>query len=588
MSTYLIGATSNKQFLEWLDHCPEIALDIETVEDIVIGIGLGTDEMAGYFTKEHVHLVLPHIVEIQSLWPIVMHNGGSDVRGLRKSFPGTPMIRVWDTMVAASLFNEPELNLEYLAWHVGSPILHESFKKLMKEYKAKDLEGVPEEIVAEYNLSQVIATWKLKQYYLPLIEENPNFPRVYDIEMQILPLLTQMEENGVLIDAPRLADLRERFDAEATAYQDVVTELTHGGITNVNSPKQVSEWIFEVLGHPVIYKTDSGAPSTEERVLKKIAAGKHGDEPRYKFLRPLLHTRQIRKLVGTYCDGLAASLDGDSRSHTQFSQVTADTGRLASREPNHQNIPKRRGPEIRRCFVAPPGSVLVAADMDQLELRIIAEEAQEPRMQDAFRSGRDIHQEVADELHLERFPAKILNYTIVYLAGAQQIADQIGVSKAKAEMWQNSYFRKYSTLVQWMKDYSALCEQRGYTETWLGRRRDVVDFFADAKKNYRGGTYRSGSGTGLGEGARKSVNTRIQGTAAEVMKLAMLRVENRLRELKLRSRQLIQIHDEILLEVPVGELEIVKLVLEEEMTTKHLTMPLPITIKVGLNWGDVH
>lgn len=579
MSVYIRSYTRDRgEFLGWLSHLPELALDIETVEDVIIGVGLGTDEMAGYFTKEDVRIILPYVVDIQSLWPIVMHNGGSDVRGLRKSFSGIPMVRVWDTMVAASLFNEPELNLEYLAaYRVASPVVHGSFKEITKEYKVKDLEGVPEEAVAEYNLSQVVATWLLKSYYGERIAKSQNLTRVFEIEMQILPLLTQMEENGVLLDLEKLKELGDRLTVEADAYQELVSELTHGGIKNVNSPQQVSEYLFEVLRHPIIYKTKSGkGGSTDERVLKKIMAGKHHDDPAYKFLGPLLHCRQTRKLVGTYTEPLAASVDLGGRSHTQFSQVSTDTGRLASRSPNHQNIPKRRGPEIRRCFIAPSGSVLVAADMDQLELRIIAEEAQDPRMLDAFHSGRDIHQEVADTIGIPRFPAKVLNYTIVYMAGAQQIADQMKVSKVKAEMWQTAYFRKYYGLSSWIRRYGAECEARLYTETWLGRRRDLSEYFGEGiSPRFRQ------------EGLRKAVNTRIQGTAAEIMKLAMLRVESRIRSLELESRQLIQIHDEILLEVPMHELSVIRLVLTQEMSTHHGGMPLPCTIKVGSNWGDV-
>ena len=586
MSTYIIGGDDRDSFLEWLSNSPELALDIETVEDIIIGIGLGTDEKRGYFTGRDAKVLLPYIVDIQAKNPIVMHNGKSDVLGLRKSFPGFPMIRIQDTMVEAHLAGYEDLDLKAVTQSVlGEDI--EKFTDLVGRYKTKDLEGVPEEVVAEYNLSQVSATWRIDRALIPNLD-----PDIYGLEMDILPILSQMEENGFLIDRERLLELREQYVNEAAAWTEAVKTLTGGEIQNVNSPKQVREFLYGFLGHKVIYETKSKAPSTAERVLKKIVAGQEGSLPEYRWIRPLLHARQTIKLIGTYCDGIVDKLDAEGRSHTSLSQVSTDTGRLASRDPNHQNIPKRRGPEIRRCFIAPPGHYIVAADMDQLELRIIAEESGEETMRQVFLSGGDIHQQTADEVlgdSTKRFPAKVLNYTIGYLAGAQQIADQLGVSRHKAERLQDTYFRKYYRLTRWINEWDALCRARGYTETWLGRRRDVSQFYNDPKKNYQGGSFKVGTGgrSHWGEGTRKALNTRIQGTAAEIMKFNMLKVENELRALGLGSRQLIQVHDEIVLEVPEEELDIVKNVLRRKMSTLYKEMPLPCTVKVGRNWGDV-
>jgi DNA polymerase I len=365
-----------------------------------------------------------------------------------------------------------------------------------------------------------------------------------------------------------------RFQDEGNALQDAVNSLTEGHIRNVNSPKQVSEYIFNHLSTRAIYRSKrTGKPSTSERVLKKLLAK---DPEKYAFCRILLRSREIKKLDGTYCRGILTRLGQDGRSHTQLSQTTAETGRLASKEPNHQNIPKRRieGLEIRRCMIAPPGHVLIACDMDQLELRLIAEEAGESKMQEAFHAGEDIHLKTALEMFndpTKRFPAKVLNYTIVYLAGAQQIADQVGRSKAVAEMWQTKYFRTYRLLRKWIEDWAEVCAKQGYVETWLGRRRDMTRYF---NINYE-------------EGMRKSVNTRIQGTAAEILKLAMVRVDDRIREKQMSSRMLMQIHDELLLEVPFEEVDEVVDLLRKEMTTMYGSMPLPCTVSVGANWADV-
>lgn len=594
MSVYVTNGKTRAEFLEWLTQLPELALDVESVEDVIVGIGLGTDEVAAYFTKGDVSLIVPWIPRLGTKTPIVMHNGKSDVKTLRYTFKGFPYIPIWDTMVAANVLGYDDLDLQTRALEdVG--YLTGKYSDLIKEYKAADLEGVPEGVVAQYNLDQVVATWQLHRYYAGRMVANPWSIPVFELEMQVLPILLQMEENGMLIDKDQLLSLRERYAIEADAWVEALKILTGNRIQNPNSPKQVKEFLYGFLGYKSLggqyVSKRTGDPSTSERVLKKIAASSVGGNPEYRWIRPLLRARQTIKLIGTYCDGIAERLDSEGRSHTSLSQTTADTGRLASRDPNHQNIPKRRGPEIRRCFVAPRGWVLVAADMDQLELRIIAEESGEELMRNVFLMGGDIHLQTALDVFgdpAKRFPAKILNYTIGYLAGAQQIADQIGISKTRAEHLQQTYFRRYWRLTQWINDWDSVCRTRGYTETWLGRRRDVTAFYADARKNYAGGSIKEGQGRNWGEGTRKSINTRIQGTAAEIVKINMVKVERELRRLGLASRQLIQVHDEIVLEVPEEELDIVKWVLRRNMSTQYKEMPLPCTIKVGKNWGDVH
>jgi DNA polymerase-1 len=580
LTYYLHGAASKKEFFAALRVMEGVAFDMESVGDEVIGLGVGDDTTQAYAVGEKsIVELMEHFEIIQGVR--IAHAAKADLTALGVTRVPS-FYPLFDTMIAAYLtpgFQEGQtyLSLKDLARSVLNVEI-DSFSTLIARYKAKDLSGVPEEAVARYNISQIISTHLLWQSLRKTINITEKSKAVFDLEMAILPILGDMEEAGILTDKKRLVDLGKRFRDEGSALQDGVAELTSGHVRNVNSPKQVSDYIFGKeegqLGMRAIYRSKrTNKPSTSERVLKKLL---EKDPEKFHWVRILLRSRQIKKLAGTYCDGIVKRLDPQNRSHTQLSQVTAETGRLASKEPNHQNIPKRRieGLEIRRCMIAPPGHVLIACDMDQLELRLIAEEAGESKMQEAFHAGEDIHMKTALQMFndpTKRFPAKILNYTIVYLAGAQQIADQVGRSKAVAEMWQDKYFRTYSKLRKWIDEWAEICSKQGYVETWLGRRRDMTRYF---NINYE-------------EGRRKSVNTRIQGTAAEVLKLAMVRIDDRLRKEKMASRMLMQIHDEILLEAPLNEVDHAKEVLRQEMTTSYKGMPLPCTVKVGKNWADV-
>lgn len=551
---------------------------MESVNNEVIGLGVGDEEVRGYAVGDaSVVELLDRFTTFQSDTPRIAHSATSDLNALGVS-ELIQFYPLFDTMVAAHLFGEyPSLSLQNLAASINVNI--SSFDDITKLHKCKDLSGVPEKEIAAYNLSQIRATTLLYRTFSERISSDKTLKKVYDLEMAILPLLAKMEEAGIAVDRKKLIALGHRFQAEGAALEEAVAELTSGHIQNVNSPLQVKNYIFGQgegqLGARIIYKSKrTGEASTSERVLKKLIAK---DPVKYAFCRVVLRAREIKKNVNTYCFGIANRLDSASRSHTELSQVTTETGRLASKNPNHQNIPKRRpeGLEIRRCMIAPPHHSLIACDMDQLELRIIAEESGERKMIDSFLTGEDIHMKTALEMFgdpSKRFPAKVLNYTIVYLAGAQQIADQVGRTKAVAEMWQQKYFRTYQTLKQWIDEWADLCSKQGYVETWYGRRRDVTRYF---NMNYE-------------EGKRKAVNTRIQGTAAEVLKLAMLRVDEALVRGGLKTRVLMQIHDELLFEVPDDEVDQMKVLLKETMTTMYKNMPLPCTVKVGPNWADVH
>lgn len=571
-----------------------VAFDMESVNDEVIGLGAGDDQVRGYAVGDESTIeLLNQFPYLSSDTPRIAHSAQADLRALG-AVNEPAFYPLFDTIIAAHLVGEESgyLGLSDLSRQVLSISL-EDFSSITKRFKAKDLAGVPEAEVAKYNLKQVKSTYLLWKHYSKKINSDPRLQKLFELELKVLPVLANMEEAGILVDRARLVGLGKKWTLEAKDLQESVTFLTNAHIQNVNSPKQVQEYLFGKLPgqlhlRPAYFSKGTKKPSANERSLKKIIS-REGDS--VKWLKILLRTRQVQKNVGTYCVGIVSSLDYTSRSHSHLSQVTTDTGRLASKNPNHQNIPKRRdyGLDVRRCFIAPEGHTLIACDMDQLELRILAEEAQEPKMRAAFLAKEDIHLKTAIELFdgaKDRFKAKVLNYTIVYLAGPEQIGDQIGESKAVAEMKQAKYFRVYSRLKEWIREWDEICKEKGYTETWLGRRRDVSVFYNDPRKTYKNGGSNKGE-SWITEGTRKAVNTRIQGTAAEIMKLAMLRIDVRLREAKLNSRMLMQVHDEILMEVPLEEKDCAEQILREEMTVMYKTMPLPCTVKSGPNWADV-
>ncbi len=608
MTWYFRGVRSKDAFWAYVRVMDGVAFDMESVNDEVIGLGLGDDEVRAYASGEYAATeMLRRFLHVQKFMlpetPRIAHSATSDLGALGVThFP--EFYPIYDTMVACHILQDElqlnALNLQYLAMAVCD-LQIDSFDTITKRYKAKDLSGVPEIEIAKYNLSQIHATTKLWRATQEKFSTLPTLKKVYELEMRVLPILAKMEDAGIMVDRSRLLALGRRFAVEGDALQDAIRELTNGQIQNVNSPLQVSNYIFGIdtsagqLATRIRYLTKKGAPQTSERVLKKLL---EKDPEGFSWLRILLRARQIKKLVNTYCIGIATRLDENQRSHTQLSQVSTGTGRLASKEPNHQNIPKRRieGLEIRRCMIAPPGHLLIACDMDQIELRIIAEEAGEVKMQEAFLSGKDIHLQTAIDIFngpADRFKAKVFNYTIAYLAGPQQVADQLRVSKKRAEYLQETYFRKYRRLTEWLEEWDAICKEQGYVETWYGRRRNLTAFYEDPRYNHPSGGFhlppvgRSPSYL-VTDGMRKAVNTRIQGTAAEVLKQLMVKVDQRLTRDKMQTRCLMAIHDELLLESPFEEVESTKLLLREEMTTLYKAMPLPCTVKVGENWADVH
>jgi len=408
------------------------------------------------------------------------------------------------------------------------------------------------------------------------IRSNGQLGLLRDIELPLARVLAEMEHEGFLVDAQGLADYGKEMDGQIADYQDKIYALA-GEEFNINSPRQLSVILFEKLGLPAKKKTKSRtAYSTDADVLESLR-GKH------EIISHLLEYRKVAKLKSTYVDGLLKVVQPDGRIHTSFQQTLTRTGRISSTEPNLQNIPIRtvQGSELRRFFHSGQGNVLLDADYSQIELRVLAHIAEDANMIAAFQNGEDIHTITASQVFdlpplfvtpLLRSRAKAVNFGIVYGIGAYSLSQDIGVSVSEASAYIKGYLDTYSGVRQYMEDTIEFAAEHGYVKTLLERRRYLPEL--------------SSSNRATREfGKRVAMNTPIQGTAADIIKIAMVRVSRRLRAENLRARLILQVHDELIVECPVEEVDRAKTLLTEEMEqATRLSVPLEVDVGAGQNW----
>ena len=384
----------------------------------------------------------------------------------------------------------------------------------------------------------------------------------------------------MLVDADKLAAQSHELGLRLIELERQAHELA-GQPFNVNSPKQLGEILFTKLGLPVKKKTPSGTPSTDEEVLSELALD-------YPLPKALLEARQLAKLKGTYTDKLPRMINAETgRVHTSFAQAVAVTGRLASSDPNLQNIPVRsaEGRRIRAAFVAPAGKRIVSADYSQVELRIMAHLSEDERLLEAFAQGEDVHRATAAEIFgltpLEvgadqRRVAKVINFGLIYGMSAFGLARQLDLERGAAQAYIDRYFARYPGVARYMEDTREAARAKGYVETVFGRRLWLPEIRA--------------SQAGRRQGAeRAAINAPMQGTAADIIKLAMVAVEHWIEREGLQSRLLLQVHDELILEVPDAELARVRVELPPLMTqVAQLRAPLLVEVGVGANWDEAH
>lgn len=425
--------------------------------------------------------------------------------------------------------------------------------------------------VQEFRFSHALAIDALYKTMLPHLKEMGLGELYFDIELPLCRVLAEMEAAGFQVDAGALREFGEKLGIAIGELEKRI--YTYAGEFNINSPKQLGEVLFERLGLPHGKKTKTGW-STNAEVLEKL------DHP---IVRDVLEYRQYMKLRSTYVDGLLKAVGPDERIHTNFQMTVTATGRLSSTEPNLQNIPTRTelGSELRRMFVPAPGCVLVDADYSQIELRLLAHISGDESMQEAFRSGEDFHAVTASHVFgvplnevtsSMRRAAKAVNFGIVYGISAFSLSQDLGVSAEEAKAYMDAYFARFPGVKRYMEDVVKKSRETGYAETIFRRRRTLPEITASkyATRSF---------------GERVALNMPIQGTAADIIKLAMVKVFKRLKEEGLSSRLIMQVHDELIVECPENEAERVKSLLTQEMEgVCALTVPLIAEAHSGKNW----
>jgi DNA polymerase-1 len=440
---------------------------------------------------------------------------------------------------------------------------------------------VPIERATDYAAEDADVTLQLHQAMWPHVAQDEGLKFIYEqIELPTAVVLQKIERNGVLIDTQLLAAQSHELGKRMLEMEAKAHELA-GQPFNLNSPKQIGEIFFSKLELPVVKKTPSGTPSTDEEVLQKLAEN-------YPLPKVLLDYRSLSKLKSTYTDKLPKMVDPTSgRVHTNYAQAVAVTGRLASNEPNLQNIPVRtaEGRRIREAFIAPPGSVIVSADYSQIELRIMAHISGDENLLRAFAEGEDIHRATAAEIFSvapqevtseQRRYAKVINFGLIYGMSAFGLASNLGIERSAAQMYIDKYFSRYPAVAQYMANTRLEAKEHGYVQTVFGRRLWLPEI------NSPNGPRRQGA-------ERAAINAPMQGTAADLIKLSMIAVQNWLEAEGLQSKMVMQVHDELVLEVPEAELSYIQQKLPELMSgVGKLRVPLTAEVGVGKNWDEAH
>ena len=433
----------------------------------------------------------------------------------------------------------------------------------------------------EYAAEDADCTLSVHAVLFEKISADEKLKFVYEkIELPAMPVLLRMERNGVLLDGAKLDAQSHELGKEILELEQKAHQAA-GQPFNLNSPKQIQEILFDKQKLPVKKKTPKGQPSTDEDVLAELALD-------YPLPKLLLEYRGLAKLKSTYTDKLPRMVDANTgRVHTTYSQATAVTGRLASNDPNLQNIPIRtpQGRRIREAFIAPPGSKIISADYSQIELRIMAHLSGDKGLRHAFEHGHDVHQATAAEVFGvpldkvskdERRTAKVINFGLIYGMSAFGLAQNLGLERATAQAYIESYFTRYPGVKKFMDETREKARRDGYVETVFGRRLRLPEI-------------QSGSPARRQGAERAAINAPMQGTAADLIKLAMVAVQNFLDISKLKTKLIMQVHDELVLEVPENELEEVKEKVRELMqNVAKLDVALIVDVGVGDNWDQAH
>lgn len=497
---------------------------------------------------------------------------------------GVALSGVWfDTMLASYLLNPSRQGhgLDALAQeHLGHKMI--SYSEVTGSGKNQiNFSEVEIETASRYACEDADATWLLRRKFEPLLADNRLDNLFHTVEMPLVPILAVMENLGVLLDLPLLAGLSVDFANRMSILEEQVFDLA-GQRFNLNSPKQMGEVLFEQMGLKTGKKTKGKTGwSTDNEVLTELAEEQ-------EIARLILDYRSVAKLKSTYTDALPRLVNPKTgRVHTSYNQTVTNTGRLSSSDPNLQNIPIRteEGRRIRHAFIAPPGKMILSADYSQIELRVLAHLSGDTVFCHAFANDEDIHTRTAAEI-FGLFPemvtpemrrqAKTINFGIIYGQGAFSLAKQLGIARKTADEFISAYRERHSGAMGYLDSCIREAEESGFVTTILGRRLPIPDIH-------------SSNGNVLAFARRNAINYPIQGSAADIIKAAMIRVDARIRREELQSRLIMQVHDELVFEVPEGELHKVERLVEEEMERAVETrVPLKVDISYGANWSEAH
>jgi len=594
--------TTPEQLDEWLakiNSADIISFDTETtgldpLVSKIVGLSLSVKAgEAAYLPLTHDYFDAPEQLDLKAtlatLKPILEN---SDIKKVGQNLKYDKHILenhgiqlngiAHDTMLQSYVLESHRThNMDDLAMrHLGLEAIH--FEDVAgKGAKQVPFNQVTVETASNYAAEDADITLQLHQTLLPHITKDEKLNYIYgEIEMPSMEVLYTIERNGVLIDANMLNKQSNEIGMRLVKLENKAYELADQKF-NLASPNQLQEILFDKLGIKPLKKTPSGKPSTNEDVLQELAL----DHPLPKVL---LEYRGLAKLKSTYTDKLPKMINQETgRVHTSYNQAVAITGRLASSDPNLQNIPVRtaEGRRIREAFIAPEGSHIVSADYSQIELRIMAHLSKDEGMLKAFANNEDIHRATAAEVFSvekdkveseQRRFAKVINFGLIYGMSAFGLAQNLNIERSAAASYIERYFARYPGVRQYMDDTRESAKENGYVETYFGRRLWVPEI------NSSNGTRRAGA-------ERAAINAPMQGTAADLIKLAMIAVQKWLDNKGLQTKLIMQVHDELVLEVPDGELELVKQMLPEFMQNV-ATLDVPLLAEVGVsnNWEGAH
>ncbi|HNP87471.1 MAG TPA: DNA polymerase I [Kouleothrix sp.] len=584
-----------------LHSCTGFAFDTETLgtralQDDIVGVSVAVNPgHAWYLPFGHRQgEQLPRETVLGALRPFFAdaqlpkygHNAKFDIEVLEQA--GVPVAGVtFDTMLAAALLNKRRGLKELAFYELGLPEPMTDIEELIGKRGKHQLQfaDVPLEAATPYAAADADMTLRLAQALGPQLAEQPKVAEIFQkLEMPLIPVLARMEQAGIGLDVPFMRELGKRMGDDLAQLEDQIYAFNDGIKFNINSGDQLSDLLFKKLQLPTagLERTKTGRYSLTAGVLETLAA--KTDNPAIQLI---LRYRQLTKLKSTYVDALPELVNpATGRVHTTYSQLGAATGRLSSNDPNLQNIPTRTddGREIRRGFVAAPGHMFIAADYSQVELRVLAHITQDPNLVQAFKEDQDIHAATAAQLFgvpieqvnkNQRRIAKMTVFGVIYGISAFGLAARTDLSRTEAQQLIDALFARFPGLRDYIDSTLEEGRREGFVRSLFGRRRYMPDLKV--------------SGPRRQAAEREAINAPIQATAADIMKIAMIRVDEALRQRQLATRMLLQVHDELIFEAPAGEVDtVVALVCEQmEHAYQFKQVPLKVDLEVGPNWEEM-